>query len=151
MPLPSWLVSSVADARAKTLARIHRVRTLQLGLTRADEARAHDKAASEQALSTRITGLAAAVAPVEQTAVAVSLGALAHYRERLQQSADAAVERVRSAEYQVARATDATRAAQRDQSAVEKLIARAQADAVIRELRALEEAPAFRKIRHDPC
>lgn len=55
------------------------------------------------------------------------------------------------AEYQVARATDATRAAQRDQSAVEKLIARAQADAVIRELRALEEAPAFRNIRHDPC
>jgi flagellar FliJ protein len=146
MPLPSWLVSSVADARAKTLARIHRVRTLQLGLTRA-----HDKAASEQALSTRITGLATAVAPVEQTAVAVSLGASAHYRERLQHSADAAVERVRSAEYQVARATDATRAAQRDQSAVEKLIARAQADAVIRELRALEEAPAVRKIRHDPC
>ena len=65
MPLPSWLVSSVADARAKTLARIHRVRTLQLGLTRADEARAHDKFASEQALSGRIALLAEAVAPIQ--------------------------------------------------------------------------------------
>ena len=141
----------MADAREKTLARIHRVRTLQLGLTRADEARAHDKVASESALSARISSLAAAVAPVPQTAVAVSLGASAHYRERLQQSADAAIDRVRSAEYQVERAGDATRSAKRDQSAVEKLIARAQADAVIRELRALEDAPAFRKIRHDPC
>ena len=141
----------MADAREKTLARIHRVRTLQLGLTRADEARAHDKFASESALSARISSLAAAVAPTPQTAVAVSLGASAHYRERLQQSADAAIDRVRSAEYQVERAGDATRSAKRDQSAIEKLIARAQADAVIRELRALEDAPAFRKIRHDPC
>ena len=141
----------MADAREKTLARIHRVRTLQLGLTRADEARAHDKFASESALSARISSLAAAVAPVPQSAVAVSLGATAHYRERLQQSAAAAIDRVRSAEYQVERAGDATRSAKRDQSAVEKLIARAQADAVIRELRALEDAPAFRKIRHDPC
>ncbi len=141
----------MADARAKTLARIHRVRTLQLGLTRADEARAHDKFASEQALSMRISSLAAAVAPTPEFAVAVSLGASAHYRERLQQSADAAIERVRSAEYQVERAGDATRSAKRDQSAVEKLIVRAQADAALRELRALEDAPAVRKIRHDPC
>ena len=141
----------MADARGKTLARIHRVRTLQLGLTRADEARAHDKFASESALSARISSLAAAVAPTPEVAIAVSLGASAHYRERLQQSADAAIERVRSAEYQVERASDATRSAKRDQSAVEKLIVRAQADAALRELRALEDAPSVRTIRHDPC
>ncbi|KQN28865.1 MULTISPECIES: hypothetical protein [unclassified Sphingomonas] len=141
----------MADARSKTLARIHRVRTLQLGLTRADEARAHDKFASEQALSGRIARLAEAVAPVHETQVAVSLGAAAHYRDRLQQSANAAVERVQAAESRVARATEATRAAKRDQSAVEKLLARADADAVLKAIRAMEDAPAFRKVRHDPC
>ena len=49
-------------ADAKKLARLHRVRTLQLNLTRADEARACDKAASEAALASRITALANAVA-----------------------------------------------------------------------------------------
>jgi len=141
----------MADARSKTLARIHRVRTLQLGLTRADEARAHDKFASEQALSGRIALLAEAVAPIHETQVAVSLGAAAHYRDRLQQSANAAVERVQAAEYHVERAAEATRAAKRDQSAVEKLLARADADAVLKAIRAMEDAPAFRRVRHDPC
>ncbi|MBD8619415.1 hypothetical protein IFT67_10835 [Sphingomonas sp. CFBP 13728] len=141
----------MADARGKTLARIHRVRTLQLGLTRADEARAHDKFASEQTLSGRIALLAEAVAPVHETLAAVSLGASAHYRERLHQSATAAVERVRAAERHVERATEATRAAKRDQSAVEKLLARADADAVLKAIREMEDAPAFRKVRHDPC
>jgi flagellar FliJ protein len=141
----------MADTRSKTLARIHRVRTLQLGLTRADEARAHDKFASEQALSGRIALLAEAVAPVHETQVAVSLGAAAHYRDRLQQSANAAVERVQAAGYHVERAAEATRSAKRDQSAVEKLLARADADAVLKAIRAMEEAPAFRKVRHDPC
>ena len=138
-------------ARGKTLARIHRVRTLQLGLTRADEARARDKVASEQALSGRISLLVEAVSPVHETQVAVSLGAAAHYRERLQQSADAAIARVQDAERLVARAAEATRAARRDQSAVEKLLARADADAVIKAIRAMEDSPAFRKVRHDPC
>ena len=138
-------------ARGKTLARIHRVRTLQLGLTRADEARAHDKFASEQTMSGRIAVLAEAVAPVHETRVAVSLSASAHYRERLHQSATAAVERVRAAEQHVERAAEATRAAKRDQSAVEKLLARADADAVLKASRALAESPVFRKVRHDPC
>ncbi|MES3108172.1 hypothetical protein [Sphingomonas aurantiaca] len=138
-------------ARSKTLARIHRVRTLQLGLTRADEARAHDKFASEQALSGRIALLAEAVAPINETRVAVSLGAAAHYRERLQQSANAAVARVQAAEQHVERAAEATRAAKRGQSAVEKLLARADADAVLKAIRAMEESPVFRKVRHDPC
>ena len=138
-------------ARGKTLARIHRVRTLQLGLTRADEARAHDKFASEQALSGRIALLAEAVAPINETRVAVSLGAAAHYRERLQQSANAAVARVQAAEQHVERAAEATRAAKRGQSAVEKLLARADADAVLKAIRAMEESPVFRKVRHDPC
>ncbi len=141
----------MADARGKTLARIHRVRTLQLGLTRADEARAHDKFTSEQTLSGRIALLVEAVAPVHETQVAVSLGAAAHYRERLQKSADAAVERMQAAEHHVGRAAEATRAAKRDQTAVEKLLARADADAVLKAIRAMEESPAFRKVRHDPC
>lgn len=139
------------EARAKTLARIHRVRTLQLGLTRAEEARAQDKYHSESTLSARITQLADAVSPVQETAAAYSLGASAHFRDRLQQSANAAIARVKSAEMYVDRASEATRSAKRDQSAVEKLIARAEADAVLRELRAMEDAPTFRKIRHDPC
>ncbi len=141
----------MASARDKTLARIHRVRTLQLGLTRAEEARAHDKYHSESTLSVRITQLARGVAPAPETAIAFSLGAAAHYRERLQQSADAAVARVHAAGLHVERAGEATRSARRDQSAVEKLIARAEADAALRELRALEDAPAVRTIRHDPC
>ncbi len=139
------------DKRGKTLARIHRVRTLQLGLTRADEARAHDKFASEQLLSGRIALLVEAVAPVHETQVAVSLGAAAHYRERLQKSADAAVERMQAAEHHVDRAAEATRAAKRDQTTVEKLLARADADAVLKAIRAMEESPAFRRVRHDPC
>ncbi|MEG8044132.1 hypothetical protein O6V14_10725 [Sphingomonas faeni] len=139
------------DKRGKTLARIHRVRTLQLGLTRADEARAHDKFASEQLLSGRIALLVEAVAPVHETQVAVSLGAAAHYRERLQKSADAAVERMQAAEHHLDRAAEATRAAKRDQTAVEKLLARADADAVLKAIRAMEESPAFRRVRHDPC
>jgi len=138
-------------ARGKTLARIHRVRTLQLGLTRADEARAHDKFASEQALSGRIALLAEAVAPINETRVAVSLGAAAHYRERLQQSANAAVARVQAAEQHVERAAEATRAAKRDQSAVEKLLARAASGAVLKAIGSLVARTVFRKVRHDPC
>ena len=136
---------------AKKLARIHRVRTIQLGLTRAEEARAGDKVASEAALSARITALADAVAPAPDAGLGFSLVAAAHFRDRLSQSAAAARDRLAAAEQFVARAADATRAARRDQSAVEKLIARADAAAAVTALRALEGAPATRKIRHDPC
>ena len=45
-------------ADARKLSRILRVRTLQLGLTQADEARAVDRVASEMALRDRIARLA---------------------------------------------------------------------------------------------
>lgn len=136
---------------AKQLARIHRVRTLQLGLARVDEARARDTFASEAALSNRIAQLADAIAPAVDRGAAFSLAAAAHYREKLQHSAFAAEARVAAAGRQADRATDATREAWRDQSAVEKLIARADADAALKAIRAMEAAPAFRKVRHDPC
>lgn len=138
-------------ADAKKLARLHRVRTLQLNLTRADEARAHDKHASEHLLASRITALADAVAPVQASASAFSLSAAAHFRERLNDSAFAARARLDAAEQFVARASEATRAARRDQSAIEKLIARAEAEAVLKAIRDLEGAPVTRTIRHDPC
>ena len=49
------------------------------------------------------------------------------------------------------RAAEATREARRDQSAIEKLMARADADAALKAIRELEVAPPVRKIRHDPC
>ena len=138
-------------ADAKKLARIHRVRTLQLGLVRADEMRAHERVVTETALAQRIGQLAAAVSPAPMDAgVGVSMAAAAYYRDRLNHSAAAADARVRTAESGVARATDATRAAQRDQTAVEKLMERAKAAGVLKEMRALEDAPQPRK-RHDPC
>jgi flagellar protein FliJ len=135
----------------KKLARIHRVRTLQLNLTRADEAAAHDRVASETALSQRIAGLAAAVGPTPGAREAFNLSAAAHYRQRLSESAVIAVQRVQAAEANASRAAEATRAAKRDQSAVEKLIARADAAAVMKAIRALEDQPAVRRKRHDPC
>lgn len=133
------------------LDRILRVRTLQLGLVQADEARAHDRAASEAVLKNRIAQLAASVAPASEPVAGFALVAAAHFRERLHQSAEAAEGRLRVAEANAARAAEATREARRDQSAVEKLIARAEAEAVVKAIRAMEAAPATRKIRHDPC
>jgi hypothetical protein len=133
----------------RKLTRIHRVRTLQFGLAQADELRAHDKAASEVQLAERIAALAASVAPT--AGAGVSLAAAAHYRTRLHQSAEAAEARVRTATFQSVQAAEKTRAAHRDQVAVEKLIARADRDAAIRELRELQNAPPTRKVRHDPC
>ena len=131
------------------LTRIHRVRTLQLGLIRAEEMRAHDRVASETQLADRIASLAAAVGP--RNGAGFSLAASAHYRERLLQSAEAADSRVRTARFQSVQATENTKAAHRDQVAVEKLIARADADIVLREVRDLQNAPPTRRIRHDPC
>lgn len=138
-------------ADAKKLARIHRVRTLQLNLTQADEARAHERHASEAELARRIGQLAAAVAPAPDAGAGFSLAAAAYYRDRLHQSAAAADARLRAAESSVERAMEATRAAKRDQTAVEKLIARADAAATIKAIRALEDAPAPKRNRHDPC
>ncbi|WBH15672.1 hypothetical protein [Sphingomonas radiodurans] len=136
---------------SKKLARIHRVRTLQLGMAQAAEARAREQAASEAALSHRISQLAAAVSPSEGDSAAVSIAAQAHYREKLHRTAEAADNRVRAAEAAATRALEARQSAKRDQTAVEKLLARAEADAALRAIRALQEAPPTRKIRHDPC
>ena len=140
-------------AKPSKLDRILRVRTLQLGLVQAEEARAHDRAASEQMLRSRIAQLTANVAPTPAAApvAGFSLVAAAHFRERLHQSAEAAEGRLRAAQATAARASEATREARRDQSAIEKLIARADAEAVVKAIRAMEAAPPTRKIRHDPC
>ena len=53
--------------KSKRLARLHRVRTLQLGLAQADEARAREGMASETALAQRIARLAAAQASAGAT------------------------------------------------------------------------------------
>ncbi|WP_426258361.1 hypothetical protein [Sphingomonas sp. DC1600-2] len=140
-------------AKPSKLDRILRVRTLQLGLVQAEEARAHDRAASEQMLRSRIAQLTANVSPTPaaEPVAGFSLVAAAHFRERLHQSAEAAEGRLRAAQATAARASEATREARRDQSAIEKLIARADAEAVVKAIRAMEAAPSTRKIRHDPC
>lgn len=136
----------------KRLARLHRVRTLQLGLARAEEARARDGLASEAALAERIGRLAAAVGPTPERFDATALAAAAHYRDRLHRSADAAANRVRTAQAAADRTAEATKGAMRDQSAVEKLIARAATAEIAAEIRAMQDAPATaRKVRHDPC
>lgn len=135
---------------AKRLQRVHRVRTLQLGLAQAGEAKARDDMASEQALATRISQLVDAIAP--QPGAVSALAAAAHFRERLQRSADAALNRVRTAEAAMDRAGEVTRAARQEQTAVEKLIERARAAATDAEIRALQDLPGTpRKVRHDPC
>ncbi len=140
----------MADARK--LARVHRVRTIQLNLTRADEARAQERVANEASLSHRIATLAAAVAPEAAPTPGFSLGAAAHYRERLYHSAADAERRVREAEALATRAAEASREAKREQTAVEKLMTRAAAEALRDQMRALEEAPpGSRRTRHDPC
>lgn len=135
----------------KKLDRIHRVRTMQLNLVRAAEADAHAKVESEFALRARIAQLAAGVAPQPSAAEGISFAAAAIYRERLQQSAQAAEQRVANAHARVEQATAATRAARQDQHAVEKLIARDDAAEALRALRALEVAPPSRPVRHDTC
>ncbi len=135
----------------KKLTRLHRIRTLQLGMAQAAEVRARDQVASETALSTRIAQLSAAVAPTAGDGAGVSFAAQAHYREKLHRTAEAASNRVRAAEAEAARMIAARQSAKRDQTAVEKLISRAEIEAALREIRALQEAPPTRKIRHDPC
>lgn len=138
--------------KAKQLDRILRVRTLQLGMTRADEVRAQVKLASEAELANRIARLADSVAPAPAEAGSgFSLVAAAHFRSRLHHSAELAEARMRDAELAAELAAEATREAKRDQSAVEKLMARADREAAVKAIRAMESAPVVRKIRHDPC
>jgi hypothetical protein len=138
---------------AKKLDRLLRVRTLQLGQVRGDESRARARVEHEEGLRQRIAGLAANVAPSASPAPtsATSLIAAAHFRDRLQQSAHAAEQRVAIAEQGLDVARAATMDARRDQNAIEKLILREQADAALKALRALEELPPSGKNRHDLC
>jgi len=138
-------------ADKKKLERLLRVRTLQLGLVRAEEARAAARVASESSLRARIAQLADDVAPAPAPTQGLTFVAAAHFRERLHHSAEAADGRIRAAQAVAARAASATREAKRDQSAIEKLIERADAEAALKAIRALEAAPPSRKIRHDPC
>jgi flagellar protein FliJ len=131
--------------------RLLRVRTLQLGQVRAQEVQARNRVLQEEALRERIAQLAANVAPAEEQAVATTLMAAAHYRERLHQSAIAADRRVAVAEQGLNQAEAATREAKRDQSAIEKLLAREAADAALKALRELETLPATGRNRHDLC
>lgn len=143
----------VSDRNPKKLGRLLRVRTLQLDMVRAGEVAAHQRVAQEEALRVRIAQLAQGVAPSPAPAPgsATTLIAAAHYRERLHQSAFAAERRVAEAQRGLESARAATREAKRDQSAIEKLIERAEANAARRAIRALEEMPAAARKRHDPC
>ncbi|MES2986719.1 MAG: hypothetical protein V4808_02320 [Pseudomonadota bacterium] len=137
---------------AKKLARLHRVRTLQLDQVRAEEVRAQTRVSQEMQLRERISSLAENIAPVKSGGgFAASMIAAAHYRDRLHQSADAAVRRVEVAELGLESARAATREARRDQSAIEKLIDREKADAALKMLRELEALPPSGRNRHDIC
>jgi hypothetical protein len=137
--------------KPRKLDRVLRVRTLQLGQVRSYEAAARARVDQEAALRDRIVQLSVGVAPAEEQSSATSLRAAAHYRERLHQSALAADKRVQLAEQGLNDAEAATREARRDQSAVEKLIARGEAVEAVRAMRALESLPATGKNRHDIC
>ena len=141
------------DKHQKKLGRLLRVRTLQLDMVRAGEAAARAKVDNEEALRARIAQLAQGVAPAPapKPGSATSLIAAAHYRERLHQSAFAAERRVAEAQRGLDSARAATREAKRDQTAIEKLIERAEANAARRAMRALEDMPGTPRKRHDPC
>ena len=141
----------MADKHQKKLGRLLRVRTLQLDMVRAGEVAAQAKVSNEEVLRARIEQLAQGVAPAPKPGSATSLIAAAHYRERLHQSAFAADRRVAEAQRGLDTARAATREAKRDQSAIEKLIGRAEANAARRAMRALEDMPAIPRKRHDPC
>lgn len=138
-------------AKPKRFDRLLRVRTLQLGQVRAHEVQARGRVAHESALRERIAQLSANVAPAEEQSIATTLMAAAHYRERLNQSALAAERRVAVAEQGLAAAETATREAKRDQTAIEKLLAREGAEAALKALRALETLPPTGRNRHDLC
>lgn len=134
----------------KQLARIHRVREVQVALAEADYARAEEKAGAERRLGARVAQLAADVAPTIGSGSAAGFAATAHFRERLHQSAAAAQARAQAADAQLER--DAARVidAKRDRAAAEKLLERAQARVAADARRPPEDLPT-RRDRHDPC
>lgn len=138
---------------AQKLARLLRVRTLQLDQVRAAEVQARTKVDHEESLRERINMLAAKISPSATLSptFATSFIAAAHYRDRLHQSAHAAERRVAVAQQGLESARAATRAAHRDQSAIEKLIEREDAKAALKALRELEALPATARKRHDIC
>lgn len=137
---------------AKKLARLHRVRTLQLDQVRAAEVQAQARVSQEFQLRDRIASLAENVAPVTGgEGFAATMIAAAHYRERLHQSAHAATRRVEIAEIGLESARAATREARRDQSAIEKLMAREATEAALKALRELEALPPSARNRHGLC
>lgn len=138
-------------ADAASFRRVLRVRTLQVNLARVEEAAAHERLASEAALRERIARLADDVAPRAVAAGGFTLMAAAHYRERLSHSAAAAEARERQAAERAEIASALAREAKRDQTAVEKLIARRDAEVALAAMRALADAPPARQVRHDPC
>ncbi len=133
------------------LARVHRVREVQVRLAEADHARARDKADAERRLGERVAQLAAEVAPAVGPGTAAGLTATAHFRERLHQSALNAQARASAAAAQSDRAAERVTEAKRDRTAVEKLRARAEAAARDDARRAPDDAPAVQRDRHDPC
>lgn len=143
----------MADRPVTRLERVLRVRTLQLGQVRADETRAAAQLEQEELLRTRIAQLSASVAPAPAPTpgLATSMIAAAHYRDRLNQSAVVAEARLETASRAHDAARKATREAKRDQSAIEKLIEHAEAEAARRAMRALEDLPSSPRKRHDPC
>ena len=138
---------------AKKLARLLRVRTLQLDQVRAAEVQARTRVDAEESLRERIDKLAAKISPsaTPLPTFATSFIAAAHYRDRLHQSAHAAERRVAVAQQGLETARAATREAHRDQSAIEKLIEREDARAALKALRELEALPASPRKRHDIC
>ncbi len=138
-------------ASKKQLDRLLRVRTHQLNLTRVAEAEAQDRRAKEANLADRIARLALNVAPAPATGSGLDLVAVAHFRSRLHASAEVAQARLIDAERAADRAVETTREARRDQSAIEKLMAVADADAALSAIRALEVVPPMRNSWHDPC
>lgn len=135
---------------AKQLARIHRVREVQVALAEADHARAGAKAEAERRLGARVAQLAADVAPTIGVGSAAGFAATAHFRERLHQSAAAAQARAHAADAQLDRDAARVMEAKRDRAAAEKLLDRARARAAADARRPPEELPA-RRDRHDPC
>lgn len=130
----------------RRLGRMLRVRSLQLDLARAEQARALDQASSAAQLAARIEALRQDVAPQRGAAQGLSLFAAAHYRDRLSRSQVEAQRRVAIANQQLSDAREAAGAAKRDHVVVEKLIAReldVQAAAV---RKALEDAPHLKAL-----
>lgn len=128
-------------ADARRLGRLLRVRAIQRDLAAADAARAADQVSSHAQMVIRIETLAEDVAPATGAANALDLAAAATYRRRLQASHADARQRLSTAEAFAERREDASREAQRDHRAIEKLAEQARSRAVLDEMRRLAEGP----------